>query len=211
MTWAGSSLEQRRATRRAKLLDVGRDLLGTNGSTAVTVRSVCRRSGLTDRYFYENFTDRDGLVLAVYEAVVTEARTALQSGISDATADEPRAVARAAVESFLDLLTDDPRTGRILLLEPLTDAALSERGAELMPAFAELVRAQLGERAPALEAEMTATALIGALTNLFIRWLDGSLPADRTHITDYCVDLLLTAASLADRSSGSASGTCTAT
>lgn len=202
MTWAGSSLEQRRATRRAKLLDVGRDLLGTSGSAAVTVRSVCRQAGLTDRYFYENFTDRDGLVLAAYDAVVTEARAALRFGISAAPADDPRAVARAAVESFLDLLTDDPRTGRILLLEPLTDAALSERGAELMPTFAELVRNQLDERAPELEAEMTATALIGALTNLFIRWLDGSLPAGRERITDYCVELLLVAAPLADRTAG---------
>ncbi|MBE9375958.1 TetR/AcrR family transcriptional regulator [Saccharopolyspora sp. HNM0983] len=199
MTWAGSSLQQRRAVRRAKLLDVGRELLGTRGSAAVTVRSVCRQAGLTDRYFYENFADRDELVLAVYESVAAEARSALQSAVAGAPTEDPRTVARAAVDSFLDVLTGDPRAGRILLLEPLTDAALSERGAELMPAFAELVRAQLDERAPELDAAMTATALIGALTNLFIRWLDGSLPADRGRITDYCVELLLAAASLTDR------------
>jgi hypothetical protein len=44
---------------------------------------------------------------------------------------------------------------------------------------------------------MTATALIGALSNLFVRWLDGTLEASEQELTDYCVRLLLTAAPLA--------------
>ena len=31
---------------------------------AVTVRAVCRQAGLTERYFYESFTDRDEFVRA---------------------------------------------------------------------------------------------------------------------------------------------------
>ncbi|RKT87491.1 DNA-binding transcriptional regulator, AcrR family [Saccharopolyspora antimicrobica] len=197
MTWGGTSLKQRRSARRAKLLEVGLELLGTQGSAAVTVRSVCRHAKLTDRYFYESFADRDALLLAVYDQVAEEARAALGAAVAN-TEGTREAVATAAVEAFLAVLTDDPRKGRVLLLEPVTDATLSSRGAELMPVFADLIRSELDEEAAGLGARMTATALIGALTNLFIRWLDGSLPATHEQLVDYCVKLLLTATSLVD-------------
>ena len=95
------------------------------------------------------------------------------------------------------VLTDDPRKGRVLLLEPLTDATLGMRGIALSPMFAELVRAQLGAQGSPRGAQLTATALIGALANLFIRWLDGTLDIDRAELTDYCVRLLVIATELA--------------
>ncbi|HTF48832.1 MAG TPA: hypothetical protein VK735_27950, partial [Pseudonocardia sp.] len=66
----------------------------------------------------------------------------------------------------------------------------------------ELIRVQLAAAAsspqPApLEQRLTASALIGALTQLFIRWLDGSLAVTPTELTDYCVRLLLTSVPLA--------------
>jgi hypothetical protein len=48
-----------------------------------------------------------------------------------------------------------------------------------------------------LDERMTATVLIGALSNLFVRWLDGTLAASEKQLTDYCVRLLLTAVPLA--------------
>lgn len=196
-TWAGTTLADRQAERRTKLLDVGLELLGTQGSAGVTVRSVCRIAKLTDRYFYENFADREALLLAVYDRVATEASEALLAAVADAPADLT-ARSRAAVEAFLGVLTDDPRKGRVLLLEPLTDATLGMRGVALSPMFAELVRAQLGPQAGSPHAaRLTATALIGALANLFIRWLDGALDVDRVELTDYCVRLLVTATDLA--------------
>lgn len=209
--WGGTTLDVRRDTRRRRLLEVGFELLGgRGGGAAVTVRSVCRQAKLTDRYFYESFADREELLVAVYDQVAEEARDVLAGAVAavaepDGRAKhvEPEAIARAAVEAFLGLLTRDPRKGRVLLLVPMTDAALSARAVELMPMFAELIRVQLaaaaGSAVPVapLEERMTATALIGALSNLFIRWLDGTLAASERELTDYCVRLLLTAIPLA--------------
>jgi AcrR family transcriptional regulator len=194
--WAGTTLADRRADRRRKLLDVGLELLGSQGSAAVSVRSVCRAAQLTDRYFYENFVDREALLLAVYDEVAAEAGQVLIDAVAGAGSEEHEPVARAAVDAFLDLLTEDPRKGRVLLLEPLTDPTLGVRGVALSPAFAEIIRAQLdgGEDA---NAQLTATALVGAMANLFIRWLDGSLPVDRTALADYCVRLLVASMGLA--------------
>lgn len=204
--WGGTTLDVRRDARRRRLMEVGFELLGGQGSAAVTVRSVCRHAKLTDRYFYESFADREELLVAVYDQVAEEARDVLAGAVADAVTGagrgDPETIARAAVESFLGLITGDPRKGRVLLLVPMTDAALSARAVELMPMFAELIRVQLAANGSAvpeapLEERMTATALIGALSNLFIRWLDGTLAASEPELTDYCVRMLLTAMPLA--------------
>lgn len=216
--WAGTTLDARRGARRRRLLEVGFELLGGSGSAAVTVRSVCRHAKLTDRYFYESFADRDELLVAVYDQVAEQVRDVLASAVAKTmsrpgSGAAPEAIARAAVEAFLGVLTRDPRKGRVLLLAPMTDAALSVRAVELMPMFGELIRVQLAaaagpaalargrgseqpEQAPLAE-RMTATALIGALSNLFIRWLDGTLAASERELTEYCVRLLLTSMPLA--------------
>ncbi|WP_216205015.1 TetR/AcrR family transcriptional regulator [Amycolatopsis aidingensis] len=188
-TWGGTTLSDRRAARREQLLEAGLELLGTGGSPAVSVRAVCRRAKLTERYFYESFTDREELVLAVYERVAAEAHEVLVRSVSDA----PRSAterAEAAVTAFVQLMLDDPRKGRVLLLSPMTDPTLSRRGVELLPAFAALIREQLPGKADELDREMTAIGLVGALANLFIAHLDGSLDASRDRLVAHCVRLL---------------------
>ena len=43
---------------------------------------------------------------------------------------------------------------------------------------------------------MAATGLIGALTALFIAYLNGRLTATREQFIDYCVDMLLSRVSI---------------
>ena len=58
--YRGIKPDDRRAERRARLLDAGLSILGSEaGPEAVTVRGVCRQSGVSARYFYESFSDRD--------------------------------------------------------------------------------------------------------------------------------------------------------
>ncbi|MCW2496887.1 MAG: transcriptional regulator [Jatrophihabitans sp.] len=194
-SWAGTTLAERREERRRRLLDVGLELLGTSGAAAVSVRSVCRAAGLTDRYFYENFADRDALLVAVFDEVAAEFGGALVSAVE---ADHPdkETLARAAVEAFLDVMVADPRKGRVLLIEPLSSPAIGGQGLAVSPMFVALVRAQLDEPSSEDDALLGATAIVGALTSLFVRWLDGTLEVDRDTLSAFCVRLLLTAASL---------------
>lgn len=188
--WAGTTLADRRAERYRRLLDVGLELLGTQGSAAVTVRSVCRAARLTDRYFYENFADREALLLAVYDAVAAEAGAVLVAAVEAAASGEPEDVARRAVDAFVDLLTADPRKGRVLLLEPQVDQTLRRRGAAVAPGFEDIIRARFTDPR-GTDARLTATALVGALTHLLVRWLDGSLAVGRPELTEFCVRLLV--------------------
>src|ERR1044072_584333 len=67
--WSGVPLSDRQALRRDELIAAGVDLLGGPDGPALTVRAVCRASGLTERYFYESFADRDEFVRAVNDDV----------------------------------------------------------------------------------------------------------------------------------------------
>jgi len=194
-TWGGTTLDDRKAARRAQLLDAGLELLGGTDANAVSVRALCRTAGLTERYFYESFSDRDDLVLAVYEQVAALAHDALVRATSDQEAPDP-VRAEAAVSAFVELIVDDPRKGRVLLLAPLAEPALTRRGAELAPAFATLVLRQLPERAGDQDREMTAIALVGALTNLFIAYLDARLDVSRERLVAHCVRLVVGASAL---------------
>ena len=195
-TWAGTSLAERRDERRRKLLDVGLELLGTMGSTAVSVRSVCRAAQLTDRYFYENFADRDEFLVAVFDDVAEQFSAALVRAVESGQPDQA-SLARAAVDAFLDLMVDDPRKGRVLLIEPMSSPAIGEHGLRVAPLFVALVRSQLDEPFDDDAALLAATAVVGALTSLFLRWLDGTLAVDRATLSAFCVRLLLSGADLA--------------
>lgn len=182
--WSGVPLESRHALRRDNLVAAGVQLLGGAGGPALTVRAVCRHAGLTERYFYESFADREHCVRAVYDDVCTRAMATLTS------AQTPR----EAVEQFVELMVDDPVRGRVLLLAPAVEPALTRSGAEWMPNFIELLQRKLSRIVDPVLQKLVATSLIGALTGLFTAYLNGRLGATRKQFIDYCVNMLLSTA-----------------
>jgi AcrR family transcriptional regulator len=182
--WSGVPLQDRAALRRDKLVAAGVQLLGDQGGPALTVRAVCRVAGLTERYFYESFADRDEFVRAVYDDVCTRAMSALMSATT----------LREAVERFVGLMVDDPVRGRVLLLAPAVEPVLARSGAEWMPSFIDLLQRKLTRIGDPVRQHMVAISLIGGLTALFTAYLDGRLAATREQFIDYCVDMLLTRA-----------------
>ncbi|MGE2836920.1 TetR/AcrR family transcriptional regulator [Mycobacterium sp. SMC-4] len=182
--WSGVPLSDRQALRRDELIAAGIAALGDPERPGLTVRAVCRSAGLTERYFYESFTDRDDFVAAVYDEVCTAAMSALLKS------DSPR----DAVERFVSLMVDDPTRGRVLLLAPEAEPVLARSGARWMPNFIELLQHKLTQITDPTVQAMIATGLIGALTALFTAYLDGRLAATREQFIDHCVELLLSGA-----------------
>jgi AcrR family transcriptional regulator len=182
--WSGVPLESRLALRRENLIAAGVQLLGEDGGPALTVRAACRKAALTERYFYESFSDRDEFVRAVYDHVCTRAMATL------ASAKTPR----EAVEQFVELMVDDPVRGRVLLLAPAVEPVLTRSGAAWMPDFIELLQRKLSQIGDPVLQKMVATSLIGGLTSLFTAYLNGRLGATRRQFIDYCVEMLMSTA-----------------
>ena len=175
--YGGVSATDRRAKRRAQLIDAGLGLLGREGWSATTVRGVCAEAGLTERYFYESFPGRAELLQAIFDTAAADAARTVIAAVEAAPHDE-RAKARAAIEAFVELVTED-RGRAVMLIESVSAPELRVRRAEAFSAFAALVaeqgRAFYGPASVSeQDAELTSLALVGALAELLIAWLDGA-------------------------------------
>ncbi|MEV0061956.1 TetR/AcrR family transcriptional regulator [Nocardia sp. NPDC050718] len=187
-SYGGQTAEGRAADRRARLIDVGVDIVGTQGVSALGMRSVCRAAGLSQRFFYESFADTDGLLHAVYQAALSR----LEGAVAPAAASGDL---HGVFEAAARLMEADPRICRILLIEPVADARLRGYVRETIPA---ITLAVLGDRVTGSpddpRVRMRFSALFGALISLFVEWTEGSLGTDRdafaTHVTAVATQLL---------------------
>ncbi len=188
---SNSAAAARTAERRRALLDIGVTLLGAADAGAVNVRAVCRTTGVTERYFYGIFGNRDDYVRAVYDDVSAQAVAVLAAATADG--GTPRELATRAVDAFVALMIDAPEMGRALLLAPYREPALAPVGLGHMPDFFAVVAAAIPEELGAELRELTSIELVGALTALFTQFLNGTLRAGRDALVAHCVELIVAA------------------
>ncbi|NNH69439.1 TetR/AcrR family transcriptional regulator [Nocardia uniformis] len=190
--WRGQTLVDRSLVRRRQLLQAGFELLGEAGCAAVTVRAVCRTAQLSLRYFYENFTDTDELIVTVFHDCNTELATALAAGPGADLAD----TIRTAIEAAAGYFEADTRRVRILLREPLTSELLAAQRAAVTPPLLATIAASLGMddslSTDGAEYAMSASALSGALVALMLDYTDRRLDVTAPQLVDYATRLVLT-------------------
>lgn len=91
------------------------EVMTRNEWRGVTVEKLCTEANLNKRYFYESFTDIDGLSAAVVDGIADEVRSATVAA-AEAAAQQPLDVrALASVAAAVRTLVDDPRRARVLL------------------------------------------------------------------------------------------------
>jgi AcrR family transcriptional regulator len=120
--YAGRSAEERRARRRASLLDAALDVLDGNEWRTVTVDKLCVAAGLNKRYFYENFDGLDSVAAAVLDGIAEDVHSATLRAITDTDAVEQQAF--VAAKAVVKTLVSDPRRARVLLGGVATSPAL---------------------------------------------------------------------------------------
>lgn len=185
--WGGTTLTERREARRTALLEAALDLIGEAGASAVTMRAVCRRAGLTDRYFYESFTGRDDLLDVLYRQVADDFRDPMTAFA--ATADPARDRELAAV--LVDKVLADPRKSRLFLVEPYSSTGLGQTTISVMPTFTRLIQDHLfTDIEDPMRRRMAAVTMASGNAGLFAAWLNGSLKADRGQVVDHLVEVI---------------------
>ena len=114
--YAGQSAEERALARRERLLEAAIDVFGTLGYRNATVKTVCEAAGLTERYFYESFENREALLIAAFDHVahdVLHHLDALRAG----HAGPPRECVRAVLKAYYQVLKDNPTGARLYVVE----------------------------------------------------------------------------------------------
>jgi AcrR family transcriptional regulator len=191
--WAGVALADRRRERHGLLVAAAFALFGTEGEAAVSVRAVCRRSGLNTRYFYESFTDTDELLGAVYDKVAAELDEQLAIAM-DAAGTGSAARLRTGIHTVLEFSSTDPRRGRVLFTEARTNPVLAARrqtaSAALMDALVQK-RSQTRPTADPRRARVSAALFTGAMAELANQWLSGNLGEDLEVVVDHAVRMTM--------------------
>ncbi|MES1194020.1 MAG: TetR/AcrR family transcriptional regulator, partial [Solirubrobacterales bacterium] len=154
----------------------------------------------------ESFDGRDALLRAVHAQVADQARDAIVAAVAAHVAAggeaEDESLAYEAVAAFTAFLEEDPRRGRVLLSESFSDTVLARHDIELVPAFAALLVAQitaLPDGPDAIDAELTAVALIGALRNLYLAWMEGRSSLSTERLNAHAARLIIAAARVSSR------------
>ncbi|MFC4127779.1 TetR/AcrR family transcriptional regulator [Nocardia rhizosphaerae] len=191
--YRGVSAASRRDERRDKLLAAARRIWGEAGPAEITVRRVCAASGLTPRYFYEHFSTRDALVLAVAEQVHEQ----LFATLVAASQAEPGTLKRKllrALTTYLDAIADDPSVYRILTSDVHSVAGLEELRVRAIDIVTDLVLRYSAEflDAPADPDVRRREALfvVGGINQLVDAWLrDPRQPT--AEVAALCTELAL--------------------
>ncbi|WAL68367.1 TetR family transcriptional regulator [Amycolatopsis cynarae] len=192
--WHGSTAGERSAQRRRRLLDAGFRLLGGEGAAAVSVRAVARNSGLSPRYFYESFPDRDALLLAVWDDQYANVGARVEAAIAEAPPDFPARM-RAALDAAAAWLEEDPMRSRAMLLETIAEARLRMHARRRLPELVlQTAMASVGGHAlddvTPKKLSVTVTAASGAIVNLFLEWASDGLDVTRRELVDSVLEVV---------------------
>jgi AcrR family transcriptional regulator len=196
--YKGVSAEERRAKRRAQLIEAGLDVIGSEGMAGLTMTAVCSGARLTERYFYESFRDRDDLLGAVLDACLLELDQQMFAALDAAPADLLERC-RAAAGAMIGVLTDDPRKAR-LHAEAIGSEVLAQRRADAVATHAAVLAGQMRElrglEGPEHEAPLRlgTHVLMGGLSEAILGWLDGTIEMSRETLIEECARLAVAVA-----------------
>lgn len=193
-TYGGISAEDRRAERRTRLIATARRAWGDSGLAAVTVRGVCKGAGLTDRYFYEHFVNREALLAATADDVRDQLLTTLvQGGLAASGPAVDRL--RAALKACLDTVANDPHIHRILTSDSSAVPELQQRRREMLSALAELVvQYTPGTPHAQPDAERLSHAALfvtGGVSQLVAGWLAGAIEMTTAQLAAECAHMCI--------------------
>jgi AcrR family transcriptional regulator len=193
--YAGQSLEDRQATRRSKFIDAGIELFGTVGRQGTTVRAVCREAGLTDRYFYEQFTNTEDLLVAVLAECSDRLQTAMLIAVEGADGTL-RGMAEAGIDAVLTMAESDPRFARVAWFEALGVSERVDRHyTSLNERFATFIllisTEQLGGDVDDPRSIAIAAAAAGGIKDSIVRWILNGFTPSRQELAAWLTDFML--------------------
>jgi AcrR family transcriptional regulator len=190
--YRGVEAADRLASRRAKLLGAGLDLLGADRPDAaeLTVRGICRQAGVTARYFYESFADKDEFVGAVFDWVIGDLAATTQAAVAAAPPPEQT---RALTAHIVATIGGDHRVGRLLFSAQLANAVLVRKRLESSALFAMLSGRHVEQALRVPENDRIKAAahfVVGGVAQTISAWLAGEVRLDPDQLVDHLASLL---------------------
>lgn len=171
--YRGVAAQTRRDQRREQLLQSCLDLVAESGATTITVDSISARAGLSKRYFYESFRDRDAILVEAIDDVLGPLGTALVEQLPAELSTDER-IAQVA-SSLVKALTADPRAA-YLYTSASGNTTLEARRRQIVDELTPLLMTEVLGTDPDNPRDRASTILmVAGATELLDRWLRDTL------------------------------------
>lgn len=176
-------LEVRLEVQRERLLSAAAAVFARRGYASSTAEAIAREAGMSKATFYEHFTNKEDVILALFDAS-SEQLARRMAGATREVPAEPEAQIRAGGRAFLAALAEDPERAQTLLVEIIGAGPRAvERRDAMLEHFASLVDAENAAAArkhgtPRFRSPHDAFAIVGATVELCSRQLRLGEPAD---------------------------------
>ncbi|WP_336086776.1 TetR/AcrR family transcriptional regulator [Nocardia sp. SSK8] len=180
--YTGTSVAERQVERRALFLEAGLSVFAEKSYANSSLTDVCAAAGLSRRQFYELFTDREELLVAVYDSVQGRARSAVAEALAASGSTDLRELVDVAVRAYTRAITADIRCATVAFVEIVgVSPAVEAHRARIRDQWGEVVQAIAAgvpdARTPPGGWRVAMAAFIGAVNGAVHQWsLDDPRP-----------------------------------
>lgn len=195
-SYAGLGKEERIAQRRHRLMDSALVLFSEQGYAKTNIEQLCNHSKVTARHFYELFSSKEDLLLALYQDIIAQLSQAVSTAVSAPNQSVDKQVV-TAVQALVAHYLEDQRLARIGVLEVV---GVSDRMEQVRRAaihgIARVIESYLNALCqqaalPARNYELASIALVGGINELMADWLTRDAPYSLNTLTDEITYLVL--------------------
>jgi|SRR5579871_1492299 AcrR family transcriptional regulator len=169
-----AATRDKEATRQ-RLLDAAEEVFAEKGYHGAVVEDIIRASDSSKGGFYFHFPNKQGIFLALIDALVPKLASAVDRAIANET--DPMAQMDAALRTVLETFSRHRKLSKILLVEAVgLGHGFDEKLMHTRGYFAAMIRRYLdravaaGAIAP-MDTETVSWAWFGAINELVVRWL----------------------------------------
>jgi AcrR family transcriptional regulator len=194
--YGGVDASLREEDRRKKLIEAGLEAFGTKGYAKTNIKTICKLAGLTERYFYESFENKEDLLSAVYKEIIDEQQHDAMKILED-TSSPPIEAALRAMKMFYQRFQQDPRRAQTQLFEVLgVSPRIDQEYRNAMRILAEMVKLFLCRVFPDIQQEklnssIIPTGLAGSIIMISHEWVLGGFMKPLDDIITQSMDFFL--------------------
>src|ERR1700728_2835228 len=153
--------------QRRRWLSATVEIAYERGVGALTVATICKRSGLSRKTFYDIFEEREDCLRATFEDAMEQVTRVVREAVSGDLSWRERV--RAALQGLLSFFDSEPGVGRLLIVEALgaghQTLEARKRGIAQIISFIDQGRTETktGREPPPLTAEATVGAVFSVI------------------------------------------------
>jgi AcrR family transcriptional regulator len=186
----GLNADERRAQRRAQLLDAALDQFAEHGYHQTSIEQICRAAYVSTKSFYDSFESREACYIALLQRTTDRIASTMVDRLQQAPADEEAATPEL-LAAFAHALVDDPRFARVTFGEAAGISPAVERQRRVNRRWAAGFLEELWKYYGAIRSGATTSAAhyvaVGAIGGMFdtiADWLHDCEAVDAVAVED---------------------------